>query len=176
MATKIVPHVANMISDIENLLFKEGTSNDRELVIRLEKLGPEHFDVAASYDNLRLVDNQLGEPRQAKECHNGKMVIRLKKHGLEHVDVATSYDNLGLAHFQLGELSRAKEYHDRALDIRGSPIGFFNLAIMTKIFSQSRNPNALYRPVPMPIIPFFLGPFPKLRRAFPVGDDFLNQH
>ena len=71
-----------MIADIENLLFNEGASNDRELVIRLEKLGPEHFDVAASYDNLRLVDNQLGEPRQAKECHNGKMVIRLKKQHL----------------------------------------------------------------------------------------------
>ena len=57
-------------------------------------------------------------------------------------------------------------------------MGFFNPAIPTTIFSQSRNPDGLYRPIPIPIpiIQFCLGPFPKLKRAFSVGDDFLNQH
>ena len=58
----------------------------------------------------------------------------------------------------------------------GSPIGFFNPAIPTKIFSQSPNPDGLYRPIPIPIIQFCLRSFPKPRRAFPAGDNFLNQH
>ena len=57
-----------------------------------------------------------------------------------------------------------------------SPIGFFNPSIPTKIFSQSRNPDGLYQPFPIPIIQFCLSPFPKLREAFPVDNDFFNQH
>ena len=59
---------------------------------------------------------------------------------------------------------------------RGTPIAFFNPTIPTKIFSQSLNPDGLYWPIPIPMIQFCLSPFPKLRRAFSVGDDFLNQH
>ena len=33
--------------------------------------------------------------------------------------------------------------------------GFFNPAIQTKIFSQSRNRDGLYRPIPIPIIKVF---------------------
>ena len=51
---------------------------------------------------------------------------------------------------------------------------FFNPAIPTKIFFQSRNPDGLYWPIPIPIIQFCLSPFPKLGRAFSVGDDFLT--
>ena len=61
-------------------------------------------------------------------------------------------------------------------DISGSSVACFNPAIPTKIFSQSRSPDGLYRPIPIPIIQFCLNPFPELRRAFSVGDDFLNQH
>ena len=63
------------------------------------------------------------------------------------------------------------EVHRRAF-----PIGFFNPAVPTKIVSQSCNPKGLYRPIPIPIIQFCPGPFPKPKRAFLVGDDFLNQH
>ena len=56
-----------------------------------------------------------------------------------------------------------------------SPIGFFNPAIPTKIFFQSRNPDGLYRPIPIPILQFCLRSFPKLRKTF-LGDDFLNQY
>ena len=44
---------------------------------------------------------------------------------------------------------------------------FFNPAIPTKIFSQSRNPDGLYWPIPIPIVQH-------TRRAFSVGDDFLT--
>ena len=57
---------------------------------------------------------------------------------------------------------------------RGFPIGFFNPAIPTKIFSQSRYPNSFY--LPIPIMQFCFGPFPKCKRASSLDDDLLNQH
>ena len=75
-------------------------------------------------------------------------------------------------------LSCVRVRKDNETLVGGSSIGFCNPAIPTTIFSQSRNPDGLYRPIPIPIpiIQFCLGPFPKLKRAFSVGDDFLNQH
>lgn len=35
---------------------------------------------------------------------------------------------------------------------RGSPIGFFNPAIPTKIFPAFRNPERFYRPIPIPVM------------------------
>ena len=75
---------------------------------------------------------------------------------------------------QSGEL-HTQSFNESAV-VRGSPVAFFNPAIPTKIFSQSLKPDGLYWPNPIPIIQFCLSPFPKLRRAFSVGNDFLNQH
>ena len=58
----------------------------------------------------------------------------------------------------------------------GSPVGFSNPAILTQIFSQSRNPDGLYRSILIPIIQFCLSLFPNPSRAISVGDDFHNQH
>ena len=49
-----------------------------------------------------------------------------------------------------------------SIHYRGPPIGFFNPAIPTKIFSQYLYPDGLYRPIPIPIVQFCLIPFPKL--------------
>ena len=73
-------------------------------------------------------------------------------------------------------LSCVRVHKDNETVVGGSSIGFFNPAIPTTIFSQSRNPDGLYRPIPIPIIQFCLSLFPKLKRAFSVGDAFLNQH
>ena len=51
--------------------------------------------------------------------------------------------------------------------LRGFPIGFLNFAIPTKIISESRNPDGLYRPIPIPILHLRLSPFPKLSRPQP---------
>ena len=39
----------------------------RSLAIRLDKLGPEHVDVARSYNNLASIYQDLGDLEQAKE-------------------------------------------------------------------------------------------------------------
>ena len=58
----------------------------------MKDLGPEHADVAKSYNNLGLVHRQLGDLKQAKYCHERALDVYLKKLGHEHVDVAASYN------------------------------------------------------------------------------------
>ena len=41
----------------------------RALDIRLKQLGPEHVDVAASYNNLGTVYSDLGDFQRAKDNH-----------------------------------------------------------------------------------------------------------
>ena len=57
----------------------------RALKIRLDKLGPEHVDVATSYNNLALKYKDLGDLAQAKEYQQRALKIRLDKPGPEHV-------------------------------------------------------------------------------------------
>ncbi|XP_022778206.1 uncharacterized protein LOC111319731 isoform X1 [Stylophora pistillata] len=84
--------------------------------IQVKTLGPEHVDVASTYENLGNVHCNLGELNQAKEFYDRALGIRLKK-------LASTYGNLGTVHCNLGELSQAKEYHDRALTIRLKILG-----------------------------------------------------
>ena len=49
---------------------------------------------------------------------------------------------------------------------RGSPIGFSNPAIVTQIFSQSRNSDGLYRSILIPVIQFCLSLFPNPRGVY----------
>ena len=61
----------------------------------MKQLGPEHVDVATSYDNLGTVYRNLGDFQQAKDSHARALDIRLKQLGPEHVDVAPFYNNPG---------------------------------------------------------------------------------
>ena len=73
--------------------------------------------MAASYNNLGLVHNKLGDFEKAKEYHELALSITQKKLGPENVEVAASYNNLGLVHNKLGDFEKAKEYHELALSI-----------------------------------------------------------
>ena len=57
----------------------------------------------------------------------------------------------------------------------GPQKGLFNPTILTKINSQSRSPDGLYRPILISILQFCLGPFSRSKRAPSLGDGFLNQ-
>ena len=113
----------------------------RALAIRLEKLGPEHVDVAMSYNNLALIYKGLGELEQAKEYQQRALAIRLERLGPKHVDVAISYNNLALIYKGLGELEKAKEYQQRALDIRADKHGRRN-----KTPNKVRTANSCRKP------------------------------
>ncbi|CAH3019891.1 unnamed protein product, partial [Porites evermanni] len=90
----------------------------RALDIQLDKLGPQHVDVATSYSNLALIYQDLGDFEQAKEYQQHAIDIQLDKLGPEHVNVVRSYNNLALIYRDLGDFEQAKEYQERALAIK----------------------------------------------------------
>ena len=95
----------------------------RALDICLDKLGPEHVNVATSYSNLALIYQRLGDLEQAKEYQQRALDIYLDKLGPKHVNVATSYSNLASIYQDLCDLEQAKEYQQRALAIRADKHG-----------------------------------------------------
>ena len=62
--------------------------------IQLNKLGPDHVDVAKTYHNMGILHYDLGEHQQAKEYYERALSIQLNKLGPDHVDVARTYRSL----------------------------------------------------------------------------------
>ena len=93
------------------------------LAFKLQELGPEHVDVAGSYNNLAIIYHELGDFEQAKEYQQRAIDIQLDKLGSQNVDVAGSYGNLALIYKRLGDFEQAKEYQQRALDIQLDKLG-----------------------------------------------------
>ena len=80
-------------------------------------MGPQHPDVASSYNNVATVLRVQGDLKQAKEYHERALPIRLQTLGPQHPKVAASYSNVALVLGDQGDLKQAKEYHERALAI-----------------------------------------------------------
>ena len=93
------------------------------LTFKLQELGPEHVDIAASYTNLALIYQKLGDFEQAKEYQQRALDIQLDKLGPEHVHVARTHNNLALIYHKSGDFEQAKEYQERALDIHLDKLG-----------------------------------------------------
>ena len=93
------------------------------LTFKLQELGPEHVDVATSYNNLALIYQDLGDFEQAKEYQQRALDIQVDKLGPEHVNVATSYNNLASIYQDLGDFEQAKENQQLALDIQLDELG-----------------------------------------------------
>ena len=119
----------------------------------MKKLGPVYADVAASYSKLGLVHRQLGDLKQAKDCHKRALDVYtenlgheheksqhlaikqtkdchkrspdvyMKKYGPDRINVAASYHALGLVQRQLGVLNQAKYCHGQALDVYLKKLG-----------------------------------------------------
>ena len=97
--------------------------HQRAIEIWIKVLGPNHINVATSYNNLGVVYEAMGELEQAKDYLQRALEIRIKVLGPNHIDVATSYNNLGSVFKAMGELEQAKDYHLRALEIRINVLG-----------------------------------------------------
>ena len=93
------------------------------LTFKLQELGPEHVNVATSYNDLALIYQDLGDFERAKEYQQRALDIQVDKLGPEHVNVAKSYNDLALIYQDLGDFERAKEYQQRALDIQVDKLG-----------------------------------------------------
>ena len=89
----------------------------------MKVLGPNHIDVAKSYNNLGLVYQNTGELEQAEDYLQQAMNIKINVLGPNNIMVATFYNNLGLVYEDTGELEQAKDYHQRAMDIQMKVLG-----------------------------------------------------
>ena len=82
----------------------------------LDKLGPEHVNVATSYYNLALNYQDLSELEQAKEYQQRALAIKLDKLGPGHADVATIFQNLASIYQDQVDLKQARECQQRSLE------------------------------------------------------------
>ena len=80
-------------NNLANVLCNQGVKqakehHERALAIRQQTLGPQHPDVASSYNNLATVLYKQGDLKQAKEYHERALAIRQQTLGPQHPDVA----------------------------------------------------------------------------------------
>ena len=105
------------------------------VTINLEKLGPEHVNVATTYFNLASIYRDLGEFEQAKEYQQRALKIQQDKLGPEHVDVAASFNNFALIYQALGDFEQAKEYLQRALKIQQDKLSPEHVNVATSYYN-----------------------------------------
>ena len=63
------------------------TDCERALDIRIKQLGPNHVDVASSYNSLGALHKDLGDLQQAKQYYERALDIKIKQLGQDPVDV-----------------------------------------------------------------------------------------
>ena len=64
-------------------------SHARALDIRRKQLGPDHVDVATSFNNLGIVFKNVFYFQQAKDSYARSLDIYVNQFGLDHVNVGT---------------------------------------------------------------------------------------
>ena len=108
-------------------------------------LGSEHPSTAASYNNIGLVYDNLGDYDKALKYYLKALAICEKALGLEHPNTATTYNNIGLVYDRLGDYNKALEYYFKALAMREKVLGlehpdtatsFNNIGLVYKYFGD----------------------------------------
>ena len=96
---------------------------ERELAIREKVLGPEHFEVANSLNNLAIVYSKKGIYEKAESLFQRALTIREKVLGPEHPAVALTLNNLANLYIDRSEYAKAEPLYERALSIREKALG-----------------------------------------------------
>ena len=78
----------------------------RALDIQLDKLDPEHVNIATIFNNFALSYQHLVEFEEAKKYQPRAIDIQLDKLGPEHVNVSTGFNNFALIHQHLSDCER----------------------------------------------------------------------
>ena len=109
---------------------------ERALSIQLNKLGPDHVDVAGTYHNMGILHRNLGDYQQAKEYYERALSIQVNKLGPDHVHVANTYHNMGALHRNLGDYQQATKYYECALSIQLNKLGPDHVDVATTYHSM----------------------------------------
>ena len=93
-------------------------AHEQALAIRERVLGPDHPDVAGSFNNLALVLDDLGDFPAAIRSHERALALRERLLGPEHPDVAQTLNNLGTVLQDTADFAGARTAFERSLAIR----------------------------------------------------------
>ena len=74
----------------------------RALAIFERAYGPEHYELAANYNNLAAIYQAQGKGAEAERLYRRALAIKEKVLGPDHPDVAMTLNNLGSAYGALG--------------------------------------------------------------------------
>ncbi|WP_347566330.1 tetratricopeptide repeat protein, partial [Scytonema sp. UIC 10036] len=87
------------------------------------RLGDEHPDVAASYNNLAGLYKSQGRYTDAEPLYIKALELRQRLLGEEHPDVAASYNNLAGLYSDQGRYTEAEPLYIKALELRQRLLG-----------------------------------------------------
>ena len=103
----------------------------RLITLSQQVFGPDHPDVATSYNNIGLVYSRQGDYAQALDYNRRALSIREQVFGPDHPDVAISYGNIGSVYSDQGDYAQALDYYRRALSIDEQVFGPDDSAVST---------------------------------------------
>ena len=92
-------------------------SYQRPLEIKKEIVLPDHCNLAAPYNNVALVHDNMGECSEALSYYEKKLEISQQILS-NHLVLATSYNNTDPMYDNMVEYSKALSYLQKTLDIR----------------------------------------------------------
>ena len=87
------------------------------LEILQKHLEPDHLDIAATYNNMALLYDELGEYENALKCYSICRKIEKKHLESDNQDIATTYGNMAKAYTHKGEYDTALKYYNDCLEI-----------------------------------------------------------
>ncbi len=89
----------------------------RALAIRMQSLGADHPDTAASISHLATVYQLVGNTERALELETQALAIRERHLDYYHPDTAISLHNLASIYYNRGDVAQALPLWERALCI-----------------------------------------------------------
>ncbi len=93
--------------------------------------GENHLEVAASYSNLALIYQNLGDLPRAKSEMEKAISIQEAQLDPQHLSLATLYSNLATIYKALGDLPRAKTEMEKAISIKETQLEPQHLSLAT---------------------------------------------
>ena len=115
---------------LEQGRYPEALQHYRNVLRRdLERFGPDHLSVAATYANIGNVYKSQGKYLQALEMHQKGLKIEEKIYGPEHLEVAKTQDNIAIVYMRMGKLDKALELSQSALTVMEKVLGRKHLVV-----------------------------------------------
>ncbi len=95
----------------------------KALSICIDRLGPEHLDVASILNDLSELYYLQSKYTEMEIVAQQALAVRQRILGSEHPDVAESLNNLALLYYDQGHYARSELLHQQALAIRQRTLG-----------------------------------------------------